>query len=420
MKKIIFTFLATFLFLPFFLLSEETIEKKEFIFKYKNNDSYRILSTVQEDVYFNQVKHHHAEIVNRISVQVTDVDESTGSAEHNVTFMTSENSTAMANGNVFSYGEEYKSIFTRDKTGRYAISDEYFMPTVRDVPIFPSYAIAPGDEWTAEGHEAHDLRRTFNITKPYKVPFTAFYKYVGPKKITTEVDGKTVEKTLDIFEVKYNLHFSLEDKNQFLNGIEVPIETDGYSHQTIFWDSENGAINNYYENFQIVLKTNANNFFTFEGTANAEVTKLNPVSTEKNAHDMKEKISDLHIEDVSVKQNEKGLTLSLNNIQFKADSAILSESEKIKLQKLSPILSEYKDNDLLVSGHTALRGTENERQALSEKRAAAVADYLIQLGVCDKYHIFTQGFGSKIPVDTNATEDGRKKNRRVEITIMEK
>ena len=60
------------------------------------------------------------------------------------------------------------------------------------------------------------------------------------------------------------------------------------------------------------------------------------------------------------------------------------------------------------------------RQLLSEERASAVAEYLIGLEVRDRFHVFTQGFGATRPVATNQTEEGKAKNRRVEITIMDK
>mgnify|MGYP003302609554 CR=1 FL=1 len=73
--------------------------------------------------------------------------------------MTSENS--VGNKKVSSWGQEYNSIFTRTSNGTYQIADEYFMPVVRNVPIFPDKDLKPGDSWQAEGHEAHDLRQTF-------------------------------------------------------------------------------------------------------------------------------------------------------------------------------------------------------------------------------------------------------------------
>ena len=126
------------------------------------------------------------------------------------------------------------------------------------------------------------------------------------------------------------------------------------------------------------------------------------------------------IENVTVKQSDKGLTLSIENIKFKADSAVLEESEKEKLSQIARILEAYPTNDILVSGHTALAGTAKVRQKLSEQRAEAVANYLIQLGVKDRYHVFTQGFGASKPIASNNTESGKAKNRRVEITILDR
>ena len=90
------------------------------------------------------------------------------------------------------------------------------------------------------------------------------------------------------------------------------------------------------------------------------------------------------------------------------------------MKKIAQILNAYPDNDLLVTGHTALRGTKESRQKLSEERAQAVANYLIRNKVRDKYHVFAKGLGAEVPIADNKTEAGRAKNRRVEITIMDK
>ena len=128
----------------------------------------------------------------------------------------------------------------------------------------------------------------------------------------------------------------------------------------------------------------------------------------------------MNIEDVSVKKSDKGLVISLENIQFKPDSAVLLESEMIKLKKIGEVLKQFSQNDILVTGHTAMAGNAKLRQKLSEQRAQVVADYLIKLGIKDAYHIFTKGFGATQPVASNDTEDGKAKNRRVEIIIMDK
>ncbi|MBR1722028.1 MAG: OmpA family protein [Treponema sp.] len=89
------------------------------------------------------------------------------------------------------------------------------------------------------------------------------------------------------------------------------------------------------------------------------------------------------------------------------------------MDKIIKIIENY-TNDLLISGHTAQAGTEESCQILSEERAESVAQYLIKKGDRDNYHIFTKGFGSKVPIAPNTTDQGMAKNRRVEITILDK
>lgn len=411
MKKITY-FLFMFIF-PFFIQAEEG---KILRFKYKENDNFRILSTVNEIVKVNGIPNHKAEIVNRISMKITKVNED-NSAEHEATFMTSENSIGSRTGTNFSWGEEYKSKFTRSKNGNYDIDNIYFMPVVRDVPTFPDYPIKPGDKWTAIGHEAHDLRRTFNISTPYKVPFSAEYTYIKDEEGISS-DSSKEKKVFQIINVKYSLFYESPIPNG-TTAIDYPQTTMGYSNQTIWWDNEKGQIDHYTENFRILIETVRGNQFDFSGTSRAENTEFKRIATEENLVNVLQKVEDLGLEDISVTKSEKGLTISLENIQFEADSAILRKTEQNKIQKISQILSSYPDNDLLITGHTARVGSEESCQILSEERANAVANFLIQLGVKDKYHIFTQGFGSKIPIASNMNETDKSKNRRVEITILD-
>jgi len=73
----------------------------------------------------------------------------------------------------------------------------------------------------------------------------------------------------------------------------------------------------------------------------------------------------------------------------------------------------------MVGGHTALAGTEESRRTLSVDRATVVADYLIEKKARPQERVVVRGFGSDRPVADNSTEEGRRKNRRVEITILE-
>lgn len=381
-----------------------------FEFKYNKDDSSRILSTVDEIVSVNGKVSHRAVILNRIFSRITDVYED-GSALNEATFMTTETSSGGVGGS-FSWGEEYESVFVRDKTGKYTIADDYFMPTVRDVPVFPDYPVKRGESWRAEGHEAHDLRIAFNIEKPFKVPFTARYTYSGDE---TDGDGKT----LSLIEVNYTMYFESPRPSEMTQDIlNAPAVTMGHSAQKIWWDNQRGMIDHYSEEFKIIIETFYGDQITFTGTAKAEVTEFQRVSTEENLLKISRSVSELGYEDVGVSQGEKGIVISIENIQFDPDSAVLLESEKIKLQKIADILRTFK-NDLLITGHCADRGSRKNQLRISEERAASVAEYLSLLHVREPDCIFTEGKGASVPVAPNSTEQGRAKNRRVEITIMD-
>ncbi len=386
-------------------------------FKYQKDDSYRIHSTVDEDVYVNTKFDHSSTIVNRVSVKVKEVNGK--SALHDVTFMTSEESSMAVSGKTYSWGKEYQSFLTKNNLGVYTIDEEYFMPTVRDVPTFPDKKVKAGDTWTADGQEAHDLRQGFGLEKPYIVPFTAKYTYKG----YVEEDGKRLE----VIQCTYNLYMeSPEYTNTSPYYIEYPVMTMGFSDEEIYFDNEKGMISHYTEKFRIIMETVYGGIYEFTGTAHSEVSDLVRTATEEGVKNVQEKIENLGLENVTVTKGEKGLTIALEKIQFEAESALLKKEEQEKIKKISEILKLYPDNDILVVGHTALSGTAKSRQSLSEERAQAVANYLIKLGVKDKYHIFTQGMGSLQPLADNYKADGSPdregmaRNRRVEIIILDK
>ena len=94
----------------------------------------------------------------------------------------------------------------------------------------------------------------------------------------------------------------------------------------------------------------------------------------------------------------------------------LQPSAREALAKLSGIVLAHPGLKLQVEGHTDNTGTDAFNQTLSEKRAYAVRDYLVQQGL-DPSSITAMGFGSSIPAASNDTPQGRQMNRRVEIII---
>jgi outer membrane protein OmpA-like peptidoglycan-associated protein len=144
------------------------------------------------------------------------------------------------------------------------------------------------------------------------------------------------------------------------------------------------------------------------------------LNKEGTAQSIAGEIKRLGIADTSVHVVDEGIIISLEDIQFQPDSAVLLPGEKEKLDKIGAILLQFADRDILVAGHTALAGTVAGRQRLSLERATAVSDYLIAQEIRGPSHVEVRGYGSDRPVADNNTAEGMKKNRRVEITLLEK
>lgn len=101
---------------------------------------------------------------------------------------------------------------------------------------------------------------------------------------------------------------------------------------------------------------------------------------------------------------------------FATGSSKLSESEKRHLAPLAEVLTKYPEAEANIVGHTDSTGSEKFNQRLSEQRAQAVADYLVEQGVKAE-QLTVRGAGESEPIASNDTAEGRAKNRRVEVTI---
>lgn len=112
-----------------------------------------------------------------------------------------------------------------------------------------------------------------------------------------------------------------------------------------------------------------------------------------------------------------GSTFVLKDIFFEFDKSTILQQSFFELMRLITLLNTYPDMKIEVGGHTDSKGSDSYNQRLSESRAKAVADYLISKGISER-RLQYRGYGKSKPIDTNETEEGRAKNRRVEFKIM--
>ncbi len=374
---------------------------------YEEGEQYRVLSTVEQDVWLNGRFSHHATILNRISISVPRVSD--GRGYHRAIFVTSEEAVGGAGiSEVFTWGTEYESEFWRDRLGYYEIEPQYYMPVVRDVPVFPDRPLRPGETWSAAGNEVHDFRRSFGIPEPYEFPIPVTYRFLSVEKR----DGREFA----LINVRYNVYYRPDRRYP---GAVYPVRISGYSDQLLYWDLRAGRPHEYEERYEFVFVLSSGDEVVYEGTAGARVIEASRMDRSLIAAEVRRDLDELGFEDQDVVEDERGVTIRLDNILFPPDSPLLRASEKEKLDGIAEILRRYPERDILISGHTALAGTEAGRMQLSQERAAAVAGYLLELGVRDRDQMILRGFGATVPVADNATEAGRRRNRRVEITILE-
>jgi len=105
-------------------------------------------------------------------------------------------------------------------------------------------------------------------------------------------------------------------------------------------------------------------------------------------------------------------------VLFDFDKATITEAGQKELEKAVTFVKKYPDAKVEVDGHTDSIGTHEYNQKLSERRAAAVREYLIKQAGVDSSKITAVGYGETKPVADNKTAAGRAKNRRVEILIL--
>lgn len=112
------------------------------------------------------------------------------------------------------------------------------------------------------------------------------------------------------------------------------------------------------------------------------------------------------------------INVSAKSIQFQSGKTILTTNSYAVLDVIAELIQQYPSNRWAIDGHTDNTGSPDKNLALSEQRAQAVADYLVSKGVTAT-NLFVNGYGQDKPIADNATAEGRKQNRRVEITPIQ-
>ncbi len=136
---------------------------------------------------------------------------------------------------------------------------------------------------------------------------------------------------------------------------------------------------------------------------------------DKQAQELRD---DVNNDGVTIENTGEKLIVTLpQDLVFDSDSYVVRPDLANDLGAVSDSLKKYPDSVVQVIGHTDSSGSAEHNQTLSERRANAVADKLMDGGVAFE-RIETLGKGEDQPVASNLNEEGKAKNRRVEIVIL--
>lgn len=295
--------------------------------------------------------------------------------------------------------------YYKDSKGTVFVPADSIFPVMRNIPLFPEENVIPGTTWKSDGMEVHDFFSNGAISQ---LPVKVSYKFIG-------VDSDDLQTA----EISYTC--SIDVTNNGNNSIDPNIyKVTGISDNTLFFSlKENRPLKETYKrDYEII--TASMDTYRFVDSGNRIWTKIqSTIDKKKELSKIETDIKNQKLEDVHITETTDGLKLSLEDVTFEPDSAILTAREASRLKEIAKILAKHKDKHIRIVGHTADRGTPEAQMKLSAQRAKSVSKELLRYNAINPKNTEIQGKGASEPIASNSTEEERRKNRRVEIFITD-
>jgi len=146
----------------------------------------------------------------------------------------------------------------------------------------------------------------------------------------------------------------------------------------------------------------------------AEAARQEAESARAETEDMQRQLSDM-----KAKQTERGMVLTLGGgVLFETSKATLKPGAASQMDRIAQFMQQNPETKVIVEGHTDSTGSEEYNEQLSQRRAQAVSDALVERGI-DPSRVQAMGRGEAYPVASNDTSAGRQQNRRVDIVFSD-
>jgi outer membrane protein OmpA-like peptidoglycan-associated protein len=155
-----------------------------------------------------------------------------------------------------------------------------------------------------------------------------------------------------------------------------------------------------------------------EGKTKEEQAAIERLKTEKRFNELFNEVAGYFDPDeAEVYKEGDRLLIRLKAIQFPVGKAIIMPDNYELLSKVQRAIRTFGEPDVLIEGHTDTTESEEVSEFLSEERAESVRKYLVANRTLPEEKIVAVGYGSKRPLASNETEEGRAINRRIDIVI---
>lgn len=317
--------------------------------------------------------------------------------------------------------EAIPSSFTISEDGNLTMIEDNGFPSFRSFPTFPKDKIKIGDKWNATAERTVDPLNKGIITR---LPIYIQYQYTG--------DGKYHDEDIFILKAQWATRYGI---SYFDSQGDKELKSAMGSHKAdIYVSKKTGCallVRDIVDEtfvYQDGNKINFQGFITlfteYPPAIDREIIipTLNRIAKnndDKNDDDtQKDFFKDKDVPDISYENTNRGIRLTIQNLQFKPNSSELLPGEENRLNQIAKVLKQAKNSMFLVEGHTASTGNISGEKQLSVERAYTIATELIKRGISAEKFIY-KGSGSSKPIASNETPEGMAKNRRVEITILE-
>ena len=151
-------------------------------------------------------------------------------------------------------------------------------------------------------------------------------------------------------------------------------------------------------------------------SAQARLAQNEAQLAQQEAEELRRQMQEL--KEMQATQTDRGMVLTLGDVLFELNKAELQGPGERTINELAAFLEKYEERRVRVEGYTDSTGSEEYNQQLSEQRAQAVVDELLNNGIA-RDRIEMEGYGEAYPVASNDDASGRARNRRVDIVISD-